>query len=83
MAIPDFQSIMRPLLVFLSDGQDRSVQTIRETLAQQFGLTEEELAERLPSDRDLLYRNRVGVGSFSPQGRGRGRVAATSRLPHH
>jgi len=51
---------MRPLLAFLSDGQDRSVQTIRETLAQQFGLTEEELAERLPSDRDLLYRNRVG-----------------------
>lgn len=60
MAIPDFQSIMRPLLVLLSDGQDRSVQTIRETLAQQFALTEEELAERLPSDRDLLYRNRVG-----------------------
>lgn len=51
---------MRPLLVVLSDGQVRSVQTIRETLAQQFGLTEEELAERLPSDRDLLYRNRVG-----------------------
>ncbi len=60
MAIPDFQTIMRPLLVALSDGQDRSVQTIRETLAQQFGLTEAELAERLPSDRDLLYRNRVG-----------------------
>ena len=60
MAIPDFQSIMRPLLAVLADGQDKSVKTIRDTLAQQFGLTEEELEERLPSGRDRTYRNRVG-----------------------
>lgn len=60
MAIPDFQSIMRPLLSLLADGRERSVQTIRDTLAQQFRLTEEELEERLPSGRDRTYRNRVG-----------------------
>lgn len=60
MSIPDFQSIMRPLLAVLADGQDKAVQTIRDTLAKQFGLTEEELEERLPSGLDRTYRNRVG-----------------------
>lgn len=51
---------MRPLLVVLADGQERSVQTIRDTLAQKFELTAEELEERIPSGRDRTYRNRVG-----------------------
>ena len=59
MAIPDFQTIMRPLLMVLVDGQERPVRTIRETLAQEFGLTEEELQERLPSGRQLTFVNRV------------------------
>lgn len=58
--IPDFQTIMRPLLVVLADGQERSVQAIRHTLANQFELTAEDLEERLPSGRDRTYRNRVG-----------------------
>jgi restriction system protein len=58
--IPDFQSIMRPLLAVLADGQDETVQTIRDTLARQFELTDEELEQRLPSGRDRTYRNRVG-----------------------
>jgi restriction system protein len=59
VAIPDFQSLMRPLLVVLAEGTEQPVQTIRETLAQQFGLTEEELEERLPSGRTRTYVNRV------------------------
>ena len=60
MAIPDFQSIMRPLLVLLADGREWSVKSIRDTLAEQFALTDDELEERLPSGRDRTYRNRVG-----------------------
>lgn len=60
MPIPDFQSIMRPLLVALADGQRETVQVLRETLAEHFSLSDEELEERLPSGRDRLYRNRVG-----------------------
>lgn len=60
MTIPDFQSVMRPLLAILADGEEKTVQTIRDTLARQFELTEEELEERLPSGRDRIYRNRVG-----------------------
>lgn len=59
MSIPDFQTIMRPLLAILADGEERPVQAIRETLAQEFELTEEELEERLPSGRQRTYVNRV------------------------
>jgi len=60
VAIPDFQSIMRPVLVVLSDGNDWPVRSVRDTLAVQFALTEDELEDRLPSDKDYTYRNRVG-----------------------
>lgn len=50
---------MRPLLIVLVDGQERPVRTIREALAQEFDLTEEELQERLPSGRQLTFVNRV------------------------
>jgi restriction system protein len=60
MGIPDFQSIMRPLLRVLADGQEHPVRSLRDTLAQQFALSPQELEERLPSGRDLTYRNRVG-----------------------
>ena len=59
MAIPDFQTIMRPLLMVLVDGQERPVTTIREALAQEFELSEEELQERLPNGRQLTFINRV------------------------
>jgi restriction system protein len=59
VAIPDFQSLMRPLLLVLSDNQEHPVQSIRDALARQFGLTEEQLEERLPSGRTKTYVNRV------------------------
>lgn len=59
MPIPDFQALMRPLLAILADGEERPVQVIRETLAEQFELTEQELEERLPSGRTRTYVNRV------------------------
>lgn len=48
MAIPDFQSIMRPLLEHLADGEIRRNRETNEHLAQHFELTEDELAEMLP-----------------------------------
>ncbi len=59
MAIPDFQTLMRPLLLALADGQDYPVPAIRKALAVQFGLTEDDLEERLPSGRTRTYVNRV------------------------
>jgi len=50
---------MRPLLVVLADAPELPVQTIRDTLSEQFALTSEELEERLPSGRPRTYVNRV------------------------
>ena len=60
MAIPDFQTIMRPLLSLFDDGDDHAVGDCRATLADQFGLTAQDLEQRLPSGRAFLFQNRVG-----------------------
>jgi len=60
MAIPDFQSIMRPLLAHLADGEVRRNQETNEYLAQHFHLTDEERSEMLPSGYARLFDNRIG-----------------------
>jgi restriction system protein len=51
MPVPDFQTIMRPLLVALDDGQDHAIAAVRAHLAAEFKLTEAEMQEQLPSGR--------------------------------
>lgn len=60
MAVPDYQTLMRPLLECLQDGQTRSMQDIGAALAEQFQLTESDLQELLPSGRQPTFANRVG-----------------------
>lgn len=59
MPVPDFQTIMLPLLQSASDGELRSSKEYRDLLAQHFELTQEELDEMLPSQRAPLFSNRV------------------------
>lgn len=59
MAIPDFQTLMLPLLQFAADGKQHSMQEAREHLAKEFKLTAEEQAELLPSGRVARFTNRV------------------------
>lgn len=59
MTIPDFQSIMLPLLKLAADGESLSVIEATEILAQQFSLTEEEKTKLIPSGSPKFY-NRVG-----------------------
>jgi restriction system protein len=61
--IPDFQSIMLPMLRILEDGKKRTLAEVREELASHFKLTEEERAELLPSGRQALFDNRVAWAS--------------------
>ena len=60
MTIPDYQSIMLPLLKFAGDGKEHSLRETIEFLAQQFRLSEEEQKELLPSGRQATFDNRVG-----------------------
>ena len=59
MAIPDFQSLMLPLLRLASDGKEHSTSEWRESLAIQFKLTEDERKELLPSGTQSLFTNRI------------------------
>lgn len=60
MSIPDYQSIMLPLLKKISDGQEYKFRDIIEVLATDFNLTDEEWKELLPSGRQPIFDNRVG-----------------------
>ena len=60
MAIPDYQSIMLPLLKCVSDGKEHSFREAIDQLADSFGLTPEERKELLPSGQQALFDNRVG-----------------------
>jgi len=59
MAIPDFQSVMLPLLKFCADGQEHTNRQAIDTLSQEFGLSEEEQKQLLPSGRQCIFDNRI------------------------
>jgi restriction system protein len=65
MAIPDYQSMMLPLLQLAATepGRDFTQQEAGNALAQTFSVTEEERRELLPSGRQATFTNRVGWAS--------------------
>jgi len=60
MEIPDFQTIMLPLLRFMGDGKEHSIHEIVSYLAKEFNLSTQELDELLPSGKQSRFDNRVG-----------------------
>ncbi len=58
MTVPDYQSLMAPTLHALAGGHERSVSQLREAIADQVGLTEEDLRATLPSGA-RLFVNRL------------------------
>ncbi|MGM0614101.1 MAG: restriction endonuclease [Pseudomonadota bacterium] len=89
MAIPDFQTLMRPVLEFAGAADERAMKETHPALADLFNLTEEERDQLLPSGRVRLFHNRVAwavthlkkAGMLEPRRRGvyaiteKGRVA--------
>ena len=59
MAIPDFQSVMLPMVKILGDGQERTMREVTDQLAESFQLTDKEREELLPSGQQSLFSNRV------------------------
>jgi len=60
MAIPDYQTLMLPILKVAGDGQEHRIGDVVNQLARDFGLTEEEQRQILPSGRQATFANRVG-----------------------
>ena len=59
MAIPDYQTIMLPILKFAGDGKEHTLRDAVDYLAGEFQLNEDERKEMLPSGTQRLFNNRV------------------------
>jgi restriction system protein len=59
MPIPDFQSVMRPLMDIIADGKEHSMREALDCLAEHFRLTDEERKRLLPSGQQEVFTNRV------------------------
>lgn len=59
MAIPDYQAFMLPLLKYASDSQEHSLNDAIEYLCKEFGITEEERRQLLPSGLQFVVYNRI------------------------
>ena len=85
MAVPDYQSVMLPLLKFAEERKTEiSTDDAVEVLATRLGLTESDLKEMLPSGVQHTFVNRVGwaatymkkAGLLEPTRRGYYRITA-------
>lgn len=60
MAVPDYESLMLPLLMALADGHEHAVRDLREKLAIELQLSDADRQEMLPSGKQQVFANRLG-----------------------
>lgn len=60
MAIPDYQTLMLPLLEWLSDGKAHTTRQTYDHLIQLFNLTPDEANQLLPNGNQAIIENRIG-----------------------
>jgi restriction system protein len=59
MPIPDYETIMLPLLRFMSDGEEHAMREVIEHLANEFNLSDDERKTLLPSGGTFKFATRV------------------------
>ena len=64
MAVPDFQTLMRPLLTYGQDGGEKNIREAIKALADEFHLSEQERNQLLPSGKQTTLQNRVYWARF-------------------
>lgn len=60
MSIPDYQTLMLPILRLMNDVEDHSLRDVESAMANAFGLTSSEREELLPSGSQRILLNRIG-----------------------
>lgn len=60
MAIPKYFEMHKPILQCLADGGDHTLKELKSGGVKAFHLSEEDLAQLLPSGRQTYFANRVG-----------------------
>lgn len=63
MTIPDYQTLMLPVLRLAAEGETR-VADVSERIADDLGLTQAERDELLPSGRQRVLHNRIHWAKF-------------------
>jgi len=82
MTVPDFETIMLPLLSKLGDGDEHTLRELIDSLSLEFKLSESDRKRLLPSGRQPAFDNRVGwarvylnkAGLLESTGRARFRI---------
>lgn len=85
--IPDYETLMLPILKTLGDGNTWRTREIVARMGEEFNLSEEELRAMIPSGRAKLIQNRVGwactylrkAGLIESVRRGHNRISAVGR----
>ena len=60
MAIPDYQTLMLPLLQFAGDKKEHSTKEATEHISSAYNLSEDEKEEVIPSGKEPIIKNRTG-----------------------
>lgn len=84
MAVPDYQTLMLPIVRMTGDGQDHRISDLIEALCAEFRLTEEDLDQRLASGQRTIYNRTHWAVTYLTKARvlerlGRGTVRITDR----
>ncbi|HQZ71170.1 MAG TPA: restriction endonuclease [Anaerolineae bacterium] len=87
MAIPDYQTVMLPLLRFLEDEREHNLGEVVDSLADKFNLSAEERQQLLGSGHQTVIRNRAGwartylkkAGLIAPTRRGFFRITESGK----
>jgi restriction system protein len=82
MPIPDFQSLMLPIMKIAGDGAEHRGHELRQRIGEKLGLTVEERKQLLPSGSQPVFTNRIAwarshltmAGLLEKTGRGRFRI---------
>jgi restriction system protein len=59
MSVPDFQTLMLPVLREFADGAEHAPKEIRQRVADRLHMTPEDIAEMVPSGTQARLANRV------------------------
>lgn len=57
--IPDFQTIMLPLLEFIGKNENSNTKLLKEGMIKHFNITKEEQEQKTPNGKQQIYYNRI------------------------
>ena len=60
MSLPKYNELYSPFLAAIQDEMPHNISKVKDAIAEQLQLSDESLAEQLPSGTQTVFANRVG-----------------------